>query len=150
MERLCELLKSREMWDVVSALRGPDYPADALKWIFTARLRVLAVGGGRVADSEADVRRTQVIYMHELWRAAEEGRMWANDTMWGFNHWLIHMHRALVAIWKEVRKQGTSEAIEKELAELLQLLYMFERYAYNKLSLEELSEEARKLSIVEG
>ena len=150
MEKLCELLKSREMWDIASALRGPDYCAEQLKWIFTARLRTLVGLGGEVGETPVDVRKRMTIYVEEILQAAEEARQWRTDTMFGFNHWLSHVHKAILAIWKEMRKQGINNAVEKELVELLQLLNMLEDYAFDKLSLEEFAMKAKKLTIVEG
>ena len=74
LKRLRELLGIQAVYDIAVALRGPDFFAPNLKYIFTCRLRYLA----GVDVFSADVRASREVALEVVERAAREAREWVN------------------------------------------------------------------------
>ena len=133
------LLRDGDVYYVVAALRGPDFPVPNLKYIFTSRVRHLL----GVAAGFMDVRREREISLRSVLKAAREAREWYSRSEHGFQHWYDHMLSAIIILRLMEKRAGTIT----ELEELRQLLTDIAFYARGDISGEELAERARQLNI---
>ena len=133
------LLRDSDVYDVVAALRGPDFPAPNLKSIFTSRLRHLL----GVAVSFMDVRCERRVSLRSVLEAAREAGEWYSKSERGFKHWYEHMWCAIASL---CFMEGRADTIT-ELRELHQLLTDIARYACGDINEEKLAERARQLNI---
>jgi len=145
LKRLRGLLGFQVVYDIAVALRGPDYVADRLKYVFTARLRWLA----GVDVFSADTRCEEKVALTHVEEAALEAREWFKKTRTGFRHWLEHMYTALNSMQLLLVRTGGHVDAVRELEEMKQLLLYIRDYAYEHMNMKELEEKAKQLNIVE-
>lgn len=111
------------LFNVMSAIRGPDFEAPGLKWALTAFIRwcVLADSAGDFIRSREDGMSKSTVYhlteeVRALMRKAEEDvRVWEE----GVNHYLTHADSALYVLEK---CRALSEERRQEATDLRNLI----------------------------
>ena len=115
LEVLRRVVADQSIYDIVCALRGPDFFADSLKFLFTARIRDLANVrlGVRRHSRQVDFETIEVAYKESHYALERGADVW---------HYLSHCYHALNSL-----KSMVEGEVREELMELEQLCFDFIR-----------------------
>ena len=132
-----ELLKIKGVYDLMTALRGPDDTSMInLKYLFTARIRAI------LGIEEPGVARRETREVEWQWvkSALEEA---VNATQWScVEHYLSHVQHALETLAIVDKLRGEAEDLYKLATEIK---YAAAKVRFRHASLDEALEELRKV-----
>ena len=102
LEVLRRVVADQSIYDIVCALRGPDFFADSLKFLFTARIRDLANVrlGVRRHSRQVDFETIEVAYKESHYALERGADVWRLDVA----------HGVPPDVWREVRKDMPNDA----------------------------------------
>ena len=106
LEKLRQLMMYREYYDVATALRGPDFEADGLKYVFTERIRWYTGAIGW-----AFARSSPHIYQETISKVIDEIKQTDKSEL---AHYIRHVIAALEALKEMVDNYELSDLSDLE------------------------------------
>ena len=131
--KLKELLEDSDVYDVATALRGPDLDNGIIKGSLTGRVRYFVYGryasGVGTVRAAKFTRRTALAVIDEVRYLVEHGVFNDTHVVLGFIHYLRHVRSAVYVL--QFSRLMSNEEGDLMWNFLSRLLYIFEGHADN-------------------